>query len=122
MTTQSQTNDNLANLLTAISGFAYLAKENSGDKPKLEEFLEQLLVATNRAIQLSREFHIVLLHGGIEPETIGPFPTEDERDLAAQLLRRDNDEDVILALNGAGSSIAITAYSAGFLQQEDPDQ
>lgn len=110
--------DNLANVLTALNGFAFLVQQNAGDPEKAQYYLQQLLEAAERAAKLYRQYHVLRLHGGIEPEIIGPFDTEDERDLAAQLLRRENDEDVILALNGPGSSVAIEAYSAGFLNQE----
>lgn len=93
-------------------------EQNAGDPEKAQYYLQQLLEASERAAKLYRQYHVLRLHAGIEPEIIGPFDTEDERDLAAQLLRRENDEDVILALNGPGSSVAIEAYSAGFLNQE----
>jgi hypothetical protein len=113
---------NLANILTALNGFAFLAQRNTGDPAKTQEYLQQVVEAADRAAKLYRQYHVLRLHGGIEPEIIGPFDTEEERDLAAQLLRRENDEDVILALNGPGSSVEIEAYSAGFLNQQSDEE
>jgi hypothetical protein len=116
------TEDNLANILTALNGFAFLAQQNAGDPAKAQEYLQQLVEAADRAARLYRQYHVLRLHGAIEPQIIGPFDTEAERDLAAQLLRRENDEDVILALNGPGSSVEIEAYSAGFLNQQSDEE
>ena len=123
-TTTGEPDENLAEVLTALSGFAALATLafNSTDRSQLENCLEQIQAAANRATLLYRQFHILRLHGGIEPEVIGPFATEDERDDRAIELRKENDEDVILALDGPGSSIEINAYSTGFFIDEANDK
>jgi hypothetical protein len=58
------------------------------------------------------------LHGGIEPELLGLFATEDDRDTEAIALRKENDEDVILAVDGPAQSVRIEAYGADFLNQQ----
>jgi hypothetical protein len=113
---------NLADLLTALNGFAFLALHNAKDPADLQRYLEQILAASNRAVVLYHQFYVLRLHGGIEPELIGPFDTEDDRDDRAKELRKENDEDVMLALNGPGSSIEIDAYSGGFFLDEESDE
>jgi hypothetical protein len=63
-------------------------------------------------------WYVIRLHGGIEPEVIGPFPTEIERDERARELRKENDEDVIVQLNSTDPNVAVSAYSAGYLASE----
>jgi hypothetical protein len=114
--------DNAADLLTALNGFAFLALHNAKAPADLQRYLEQILTASNRAVVLYHQFYVLRLHGGIEPELIGPFNTEDDRDDRAKELRKENDEDGILALDGPGSSIKIDAYSGGFFIDEDSDE
>jgi len=114
--------DNAADLLTTLNGFAFLALHNAKDPADLQRYLEQILTASNRAINLYHQFYVLRLHGGIEPELVGPFDNEDERDDRAKELRKENDEDVILAVDGPGSSIKIDAYSGGFFIDEDSDE
>jgi len=63
-------------------------------------------------------WYLIRLHGGIEPEVIGPFPTQMERDERARELRKENDEDLIVQLNSTDSNVAVNAYSAGYLASE----
>jgi hypothetical protein len=114
-------NDDLANILTAINGFAFHAQQNVADERQVREHLQQILSASDRAARLYRQYHILRLHGGIEPELIGPFPSEDARDQAARALRRENDDDVILSVDGPGASIQIEAYRHGFLSPDLQD-
>jgi hypothetical protein len=62
-----------------------------------------------------KPWYLLLIHGGIEPELLGPFASEEERDKQAQELHKRNDEDVILSLNSGTPAINVTDYSAGFL-------
>jgi hypothetical protein len=114
--------ESLANLLTALNGFAFMALHNGKDPADLQRYLEQILSASNRAVVLYHQFYVLRLHGGIEPELIGPFNNEGDRDDRAKELRKENDEDVILPLNGPGSSIQIDAYSGGFFIDEESDE
>ena len=41
--TPAVTEDNLANILTALTGFAFLAQENTGDPAKAQKYLQQIL-------------------------------------------------------------------------------
>ena len=66
-------------------------------------------------------WYLIRLHGAIEPEIIGPFPTQLERDGRARELRRENDVDVIVQLNSTDPNVAVNAYSAGYLAS-DADQ
>lgn len=116
------TSDTLADLLTAISSFAFAAQERVAEPTTTAVYLQHIIEASEQATKLYHQYHILRLHGGIEPEVIGPFPTEDERDATAQDLRRENDVDVILAMNGTGSSVNIFAYSAGFLDPQDTNE
>jgi len=109
--------ESLSNILTALNGFVYLAQDASDSERA--HYFELILEMAERAATLYHQFFVLRLHGGIEPELIGPFPNEDARDKAAQTLRRENDVDVILSLTGPGSSLTIDAYSSGFLNQED---
>ena len=44
--------------------------------------------------------HLLIVHGDIEPELIGPFSDEDQRDDAAMARRREHgDEDGIFMLD-----------------------
>ncbi len=63
-------------------------------------------------------WYLIRLHGGIEPEVIGPFRTQMERDERARELRKENDEDVIVQLDSTDSNVAVNAYSAGYLANE----
>ncbi len=110
--------DHLANLLTAINGFAHLAQDHAVDEEKRRHYLELLVEISSRATELYHQFFLLRLHGGIEPELIGPFDTEDQRDQQAIALRKENDEDVILAVDGPGESVRIEAYGHGFLNPE----
>lgn len=60
--------------------------------------------------------YVLLIHGDIEPEVIGPFETEDARDQAAKALRADDSDmdNGIFSLDCTGKP-EVEAYSGGFL-------
>jgi len=66
--------------------------------------------------------YVLLIHGDIEPEVIGPFDSEEARDQAAKALRSgDSDMDNgIFSLDCTGKP-KVKAYSGGFLSGDFDD-
>ena len=65
--------------------------------------------------------YLLIVYGDIDPEVIGPFANEGQRDNAALAFRRDHgDEDGIfmLTLNG-NERPSVDAYSGGFFEEAD---
>lgn len=68
---------------------------------------------------------VYLIFGDIEPEIIGPFQSEDERDNKALELRREHgDEDGIYMLNvdNRNGEPSIHTYCGGFFDQETSNE
>ena len=84
----------------------------------LTDNLKERLVEQSKAESPQNCWYLIRLHGGIEPEVIGSFPTEIQRDERARELRKENDEDVIVQLNSTDPNVAVNAYSAGYLASE----
>jgi hypothetical protein len=63
----------------------------------------------------------VLVWGDVEPTIVGPFDTSDERDHAARRARQvEGDEHGIYALDVINGVPDIEAYSAAFMEPEEP--
>jgi len=67
-------------------------------------------------------YYVLLIHGDIEPEVIGPFETEEARDQAAKALRADDSDmdNGIFSLNCTGKP-EVDSYSGGYLGGEFDD-
>lgn len=65
--------------------------------------------------------YLYITVGDVEPDILGPYKSEKERDKAAQAYKEsEGDEDGVFALNINSKGIPSTfAYSAGFLERMD---
>lgn len=111
----------IANPLTAIIGYTQLAQAKLKNQTELSHYLQQILLCVNEAANLVRQFHIVRLDMNSDrgPQLIGPFNSEDERNDHAKEIRKENEDHLIFALNGPGTSIELFSYSADVLQNDN---
>jgi len=65
--------------------------------------------------------YLLIMHGDIEPEVIGPYDTEDQRDIAALAYRAEHGRDdgvFMLSTDDAGVP-SVEAYCGGFFAEVD---
>jgi hypothetical protein len=65
---------------------------------------------------------LLVVWGDVEPELLGPFKTQEERDRKAREIRTDEgDEHGLFPIDAAGK-VEVGSYSGGFFnKEEDPD-
>ena len=65
--------------------------------------------------------YLLIMHGDIEPEVIGPYDTEDQRDKAALAYRAEHgrDDGVFMLTTDAAGVPAVDAYCGGFFAEVD---
>jgi hypothetical protein len=64
---------------------------------------------------------LLVVVGDTEPEILGPYETEEERDQAARDYRRENgDSDGVYALDMTGTA-EVAAYSGAFFEDDNAD-
>ena len=75
----------------------------------------------DEALSQTTPFYLLIVYGDIDPEVIGPFADEDQRDNAALVFRRNHgDEDGIFMLSVAGGGRPhVAAYSGAFFEEVD---
>ena len=63
--------------------------------------------------------YLLFVHGDIEPETLGPFSTEDERDQKALSLRKEHgpDHGIFPAVVYEGGALIVGTYSNAFFEE-----
>ena len=69
--------------------------------------------------------YLVIIHGDVEPELVGPFNDEDERDNRAIKHRKSDPakEDGLFTLDIDETGIpSIDAFAAGYLDDDDDDE
>ena len=65
--------------------------------------------------------YLLVMHGDIEPEVLGPYGTEEQRDNAALAYRAEHGRDdgvFMLTTNEAGAA-EVEAYCGGFFAEVD---
>lgn len=70
---------------------------------------------------MKEAYYVIIIYQDIEPELIGPFPTEETRDEKARELKRQyGNEHGIFPMNiDAEGKPAVGAYSGGFFMDDE---
>ena len=65
--------------------------------------------------------YLLIMHGDIEPEVIGPYDTEDQRDNAALAYRAEHgrDDGVFMLSTDDTGVPSVEAYCGGFFAEVD---
>jgi hypothetical protein len=112
---------------------AQCLKSNDGENPEYDRALVELIsYATGENIDMVRRdifpeekekemasYYLMLLTGCVEPEILGPYKTQEERDEVALALHRSGkatEEDSVVALNASPVSLDAYAYSNDFFE------
>ena len=66
-----------------------------------------------------KQYFLLIVWEDIEPDLMGPFQTEEERDANAKEMKATfGDENGIFFLDLSGSVPSVGAYSGGFFKEE----
>lgn len=69
-----------------------------------------------------RGFYLFVTWGDVEPEVIGPFPSEDARnDKAKEIRQEEGDENGIFMLDIVDGKPETYAYSGGFFEEDEKE-
>lgn len=73
---------------------------------------------------MSHGLHFLLvIHGGVEPELLGPFEDDESRDSRARELHRGlEDDSTILTIDSASvTELEIGSYTGGFFEMNEEE-
>lgn len=62
-----------------------------------------------------KNWYIIKVHGGIEPELAGPYRTEEARDKAAKRFCKSDDSNSVFWLDAPADDVKVGAYSNKYI-------